>query len=129
MLSIEVMTNQTTRVRRMAGEEWDKRSSAYVTVYSKCNFSYTPGQTELMVTVNVILNIFSLSAISKRSCCSLFMYLYDPVPCDFFSLQELQKSNITLKSISENLVDLIWTEGRPPLSNATIYPLELKFTG
>lgn len=43
--------------------------------------------------------------------------------------KELQKSNITLKSISENLVDLIWTEGRPPLSNATIYPLELKFTG
>jgi len=43
--------------------------------------------------------------------------------------KELQKSNITLKSVSKNLVDLIWTEGRPPLSNATIYPLELKFTG
>ena len=47
----------------------------------------------------------------------------------FFFVQELQKSNITLKSISKNLVDLIWTEDRPPLSNATIYPLELKFTG
>lgn len=43
--------------------------------------------------------------------------------------KELQKSNITLKSISKNLVDLIWTEDRPPLSNATIYPLEFKFTG
>lgn len=43
--------------------------------------------------------------------------------------KELQKSNITVKSISENLVDLIWTEGRPALSNATIYPLEMKFTG
>lgn len=46
-----------------------------------------------------------------------------------FFVQELQKSNITLKSTSKNLVDLIWTEGRPPLSNATIYPLELEFTG
>ncbi|CAH3190793.1 unnamed protein product [Porites evermanni] len=43
--------------------------------------------------------------------------------------QELQKSSITLKSVGENLVDEIWTAGRPPLSNATIFPLEMKFTG
>jgi len=34
-----------------------------------------------------------------------------------------------LESVPENLVDEIWTDGRPALSNATIYPLELKFTG
>ncbi|KAL9976354.1 hypothetical protein ACROYT_G013647 [Oculina patagonica] len=43
--------------------------------------------------------------------------------------KELQKSSITLKTVSENLVDAIWTDGRPPMSNATIFPLEIKFTG
>ncbi|KAJ7331094.1 Xaa-Pro aminopeptidase 2 [Desmophyllum pertusum] len=43
--------------------------------------------------------------------------------------KELQKPNIALKSVSENLVDAIWTNGRPPLGNATIYPLGIKFTG
>lgn len=43
--------------------------------------------------------------------------------------KELQKSNITLKSVAKNLVDEIWTVGRPPLSNASIFPLEIKYTG
>lgn len=32
-------------------------------------------------------------------------------------------------TVSKNLVDEIWKEGRPSLSNATIFPLEMKFTG
>ena len=36
---------------------------------------------------------------------------------------------LTLKSVGENLIDEIWTAGRPPLSNATIFPLEIEFTG
>lgn len=32
-------------------------------------------------------------------------------------------------SVSKNLVDEIWKEGRPSLSNATIFPLGMKFTG
>lgn len=43
--------------------------------------------------------------------------------------KELAKSNITLTAVTENLVDEIWTEGRPPLSNATIFVLEMRYTG
>lgn len=43
--------------------------------------------------------------------------------------KELEKSTITLTAVSKNLVDEIWTEGRPPLSNATIFVLEMEYTG
>lgn len=43
--------------------------------------------------------------------------------------KKLSLSSVSLMSVSKNLVDEIWKEGRPSLSNATIFPLEMKFTG
>ncbi|KAK2556842.1 putative Xaa-Pro aminopeptidase P [Acropora cervicornis] len=43
--------------------------------------------------------------------------------------KKLSPSLVSLMSVSKNLVDEIWKEGRPSLSNATIFPLEMKFTG
>ncbi|XP_015780858.1 PREDICTED: probable Xaa-Pro aminopeptidase P [Acropora digitifera] len=43
--------------------------------------------------------------------------------------KKLSASSVSLMSVSKNLVDEIWKEGRPSLSNATIFPLEMKFTG
>lgn len=49
---------------------------------------------------------------------------------DFESREkDLQAASISLLSVSKNLVDEIWKEGRPSLSNATIFALERKFTG
>ncbi|XP_068700264.1 xaa-Pro aminopeptidase 1-like [Montipora foliosa] len=43
--------------------------------------------------------------------------------------KDLQAASISLLSVSKNLVDEIWKEGRPSLSNATIFALEFQFTG
>lgn len=43
--------------------------------------------------------------------------------------KELKAAGITLEPVPSNLVDKIWTVGRPALSNAKIFSLEMKFTG
>ena len=136
LLSIEVVTNWTKQGR----EDLDRTKADGRGRMGQTNFYICHCILCMQLFLYLLSNraygncqlshIFSLDAISKQSCCSLLV-LVESRSCSMwlFSLQELQKSNIAVKSIPKNLVDLIWTKDRPALSNATIYPLELKFTG